>query len=634
MARQPISKHTSNPNLDDEKNNKSIIATAGVLLLVLLSFHSKGNKVDVSKEKSFFKRVGNPSSEYEQDNGDIGYFENFNDELLTDDRNDYRLDDFKETNISDLDDSEENVASTSFDLHLLQFRVREATVLLKEDLTSEYGKYYTQIFARSPNLLFQMNHVSKDRLLRKMTKKIIEALSTKTSKVPFTWVTAGSSAAAGHGNLFSQSKTYALEKMANKVFSAAGLNFIGKNYAMDGMDSGPELGMCMESIYGKDIDVLAWDFNMTDGRENWKIALWGARGASHPSRPIQVLLDGPGHRRGYRLKAFQRMENVGVGLFFMRNINYEPFIEMLPDSDKDSDLFEVPKSLKYLVCSGQYEAVGKSCTNHKYNTLKRCPKSSGQTPWHPGWKHHQLEGRILAQFMISMLNEAVDKLVSMFTVSAGDMHDLEILNFGNNWKDKIDNEAWMGSASTLTKPYPYENKEVFKVVSNSFYRGNAICSSAMLPSDARYNGLVTGKKGIFGVDYDKGMKQIDAQLRSEAADGNVSMTVVHSSNKANNACPKYGIRDYKDYYYIGKVEDDDVWHTRIFPSDAEYDAFSKGTVSTENFIMACLDICDKEKNCSERYVLDGDLASMYVDNKKVEKREKLGKCYLLFPIKR
>mmetsp|Transcript_1521 Transcript_1521/g.3275 ORF Transcript_1521/g.3275 Transcript_1521/m.3275 type:complete len:171 (-) Transcript_1521:141-653(-) len=128
------------------------------------------------------------------------------------------------------------------------------------------------------------------------------------------------------------------------------------------------------------------------------------------------------------------------------------------------------------------------------------------------------------------------------------------------------------------------------------------------------------------------MRESHAQLRSEAADGNVSMTVVHSSNKANNACPKYGIRDYKDYYYIGKVEDDDVWHTRMFPSNAEYDAFSKGTVSTENFIMACLDICDREKKtCSERYVLDGDLASMYVDNKKVGKREKLGKCYLLFP---
>jgi len=612
-----FSKHTSNPNSDEEKNIKSIIATTGVLLLIVFSFHSKT-----------FKSVGNPSSYYEQDNGDVGSFENFGNELLTDHRIDYGLDDSKETDIRDRDDSEENAASISIDLNLLQFRVREATALLEEDLRSEYGKYYTKIFEESPRILFQINQVSKDRLFRKMTKKVIEALFTKTSKVPFTWVTAGNSAAAGHGNLFHQSKTYALEKMANMVFSAAGLNFIGKNYAMGQMDSGPELGMCMSSIYGTDIDILAWDFNMTDGHQNWKIALWGARGASHPTRPIQVLLDGPGHRRGYRLKVFQRMEDVGVGLFFMRNINYEPFIEMLPVHGNESNLMSVPKQLKYLVCGGQYE--GGNCINQKYNTRKRCPKSSGKNQWNPGWKHHQLEGRIIAHYMISMLNEAVDKLVSMFTVSARDMHDLEILKFGNNWKDKIDNKAWMESASKWPELYPHENKMIWKVVANSFYRGNAICSSALLPSDARYNGLVTGEKGVFGGDYDTGMNQTDAQRRSESAEGlNVSMTVVHSSTYANTACPKYGARDYKDYYYIGKVEDDDVWHTRIFPSDAEYDAFSKGTVSTKNYIMACLDICDEKKSCREGNFLWKDLASIYVDNKKVGVKRKIGKCYIL-----
>jgi len=628
MPRRPHSKLTSNPNSENERKYKSIAATAGVLLLIVLSFNSMGDKVGVAKKEPVSKRVGTPSlsqgkssndngPDYEQDDDDdIALFE-FNDGRLTDD--DDGLDDFDVSHDFNKANTVD-VTSTSFDVRALRDSVRDATAILKDRLKSEYGKYYDVIFESAGPKLFEINQVSKDRLLRRMMKKILEA-STKNSKVPFTWVTAGHSACAGHGNLFNQSKTHRLEELASKVFSAAGVNFIGKNYAMGGMGSGPELGMCMEQIYGSDIDVITWDFGMTDGRDYWKLALWGARGANHPTRPFQVLMDSKLERK----RLYQKMEDVGVGLFTKRGYgDMKDMAEMLPDYENDNDQTDVPESLKYLVCGGKMEEG--ECKKHKWNTTAYCPKVAGQVGWHPGWRFHQLDGSLLALYMVSMLNESLDLLVSNRFLT-GDMHDLEVVLNDVNSKDKTDYEAWMNSSSTLTALLPKN----FKVVSNSFYKGDPICSSALLPSEARYNGYVTGKKGVFGGDYDTGMTESDAQLRSESANGlNVSMTVVHSNHKTKVMCPKYADRDYKDYYYVGKVEGDKVWHTRLVPSDDEYDAFSKGTVSTENYIMACLEKCDWGK-CAEGYVGFTDEASIYVDNIKVVNVEQADNCYLLFP---
>jgi hypothetical protein len=80
--------------------------------------------------------------------------------------------------------------------------------------------------------------------------------------VPFVWATGGHSASAGHGNLWSQSYTAAMERGAKPLFAAAGLDFVGRNYAMGGTASAPEQAFCVDAVYGTDIDVLSWDFGM------------------------------------------------------------------------------------------------------------------------------------------------------------------------------------------------------------------------------------------------------------------------------------------------------------------------------------------------------------------------------------
>jgi len=60
----------------------------------------------------------------------------------------------------------------------------------------------------------------------------------------------GHSAAAAHGNYFSESYTAVLERSLRAVFESVGLYFVGRNYAMGGTSSGPEIASCVDAVFG------------------------------------------------------------------------------------------------------------------------------------------------------------------------------------------------------------------------------------------------------------------------------------------------------------------------------------------------------------------------------------------------
>ena len=59
----------------------------------------------------------------------------------------------------------------------------------------------------------------------------------------FVWATGGHSAAAGHGNLYNESYTAFMVRGVKNVFESIGIDFVGRNYGMGGMDSGPQLAL-------------------------------------------------------------------------------------------------------------------------------------------------------------------------------------------------------------------------------------------------------------------------------------------------------------------------------------------------------------------------------------------------------
>lgn len=102
--------------------------------------------------------------------------------------------------------------------------------------------------------------ISTNRLRRKLKIKILQ--QKLEGNVNFIWTTGGHSASAGHGNLYNETYTAYLGRDLLQVLPKIGWNVETRNYAMGGMGSGSELGLCMEQVYGNDFDFLGWDFGM------------------------------------------------------------------------------------------------------------------------------------------------------------------------------------------------------------------------------------------------------------------------------------------------------------------------------------------------------------------------------------
>lgn len=115
--------------------------------------------------------------------------------------------------------------------------------------------------------LFRASSESTKRLTRRILIKHLQAVIrertvSQSASTPstFTWITAGDATAAAHGNLFSQSYTAILQDTVENSFRSLGINFQAMNYGMGQYSSGPELGLCMNEVFGDDIDILMWDF--------------------------------------------------------------------------------------------------------------------------------------------------------------------------------------------------------------------------------------------------------------------------------------------------------------------------------------------------------------------------------------
>ena len=53
-----------------------------------------------------------------------------------------------------------------------------------------------------------------------------------------------------------------------------GLQWMAKNYAMGGMASGEEIPLCFNSIFGRDIDSISWDYGMVKSFFAWGLGTW------------------------------------------------------------------------------------------------------------------------------------------------------------------------------------------------------------------------------------------------------------------------------------------------------------------------------------------------------------------------
>ncbi len=523
---------------------------------------------------------------------------------------------------------DQGTAAGDLDMEELVKNLLEAKQNFYEIQTADYGEYADQIFDtvsvmgyfKSPTTL------SQERLKRSLQMKILESLvlehpkSEKKKEVTFTWVIGGHSASAGHGNLFKQASPNVIEESLQPIFRSIGIQFYAKNYGMGGTSSGPEVALCMESIFGpNNIDILSWDYALSEKLNKELYNLWMQRAQLHSSRPILFSF---GQRYADECHV-ELEENGGAGFECAKNFNN--LRNIFPDSD-DPDLNSTnfPRAIKDYMCKGHPETK-KPCGDKavKFNTSQVCPDGvKGKVSWHNGWKDHLLIGRIAAAFIIENLLEAIDDMLGVnvnvdididgddsssasgmktkTSTSASQQPESDDDEASNSNSDSNNSKVVKVqpsiSVSYLRYLYALKEEETSQFFDSEpnrhiytkgygiqvanfthFQRSRGWCRTALLPSQARYDGVVTDSLNKFNVTYlhagrtdykDEGY-DINKLPESEPDNDETPIHLVYNIENSRSICEHAEI-DFKDAFFVRVT---DKWMTTTIPNDSELSYF-------------------------------------------------------------
>jgi hypothetical protein len=282
----------------------------------------------------------------------------------------------------------------------LMGKVQKTKATLLEKLWNEYGEFSSLLIDKNNlDLLFQISSASKERYRRRIIKKILQKQLNPKDSITFTWVTAGDVRAAGFGNQEGQSYTSMLDDTAREAFASVGVTLVAKNYGMYNSPSGPALAICINDVFGSDIDILNWDFALTDRDFKYRAALFGMRASLHPTRPMLMMVDRADDDRWK--KFFWGEGKVGVALLDTQAMESVVRKHVPDSSSADFQIGLLPPAIKYLQCNGAIEGhvhcnsaetyhicnedKGSSCRENKFTIKDRCAMVKYQSDWNTGW---------------------------------------------------------------------------------------------------------------------------------------------------------------------------------------------------------------------------------------------------------
>jgi hypothetical protein len=483
----------------------------------------------------------------------------------------------------------DTVTITSINVDEMRQKLTTARNELEATLRVQYGTFYQSIFFDSDKSrgrsLFTSGDASSQtswlRFRRKlMIKLLLTATSSTTSKkdIPFVWATGGHSSTAGHGNFFHESYTAYLERAAQPVLAAVGLHFTARNHAMGGTAAGPEIALCVKEIFGTDVDVLVWDYGMTDGKDVWKQSLYQWRAGLLPSRPVNLVFHAGGRSYSRRIDAAQEMERNGLAALISSESVLDAAMAAVPDSfgRTKEDIDTMPQFVRNFRCGQQLELGDPYCGAEKYN-LTQCERRKFRANWHPGWKWHAVTGYLAAHFLIEVLDDAVQELAKRSIVSPIDLF---------NKLQREEDADYLHFTQTPVPDYfqeilPPTNMDGFDV--DRFIKGNNICHTAKLPAVIRHLGILTESTQIGFYSYDVGLGLNQAKAGPLPGD---SMPLVYTEGDRQD-CPIPLNMDYKDYFFVNSV---DSWKKLIVPNDAELKHYSDGQ-SLYGLVLVCFTLC-------------------------------------------
>lgn len=467
----------------------------------------------------------------------------------------------------------------------------------------------------------------------------------------FVWANGGHSASAGHGNFFQDSYTQVLERDLQPTLKGIGLDFRVRNYAMGGVASGEEVAMCFNSIFGKDIDAITWDYGMTDGNDYHNIVLYlynAARLAmvedevTQPGnirrRPSLTLLHNSGD---YMTELLQIMQDLGMNMLvmddkFQKEKMYPGFPDMFGMTD--AQIADTPPFIQYFKCNNMIEAGDPGCADNKFN-MTMCTERNGRNTWHPGWRYHALLGHTMAMTVFELLTEALKNLVELEPAEEETPQQrhtrlmkqlveedrIEQAHYEHIFRQPVTMELKMVFEEYFWKGDLMEqNKEAmkdFRFIEKLTNEG-AFCHTALLPAEMRYRGLLTNNPNETGTILDEGYEHSvrlseiwkfespqeegkQASVFVSPYKGREDHMVLGTTDDEYDECEEITNRDYKDFFYVSSQEG---WRTVTFPNDAQKNYYTEFNMENiEGWIFACM------TNCPWGDCDGGDVRSSVVD---------------------
>lgn len=366
-----------------------------------------------------------------------------------------------------------------------------------------------------------------------------------------------------------------IERSVQPAFAELGIWFQSRPYAMGGTSSGPEVALCEDSIFGLDIDVLSWDFGMTDNTHVGNMEMYFRQAGLHPNRPACVGLEIHGGSYDSRLKILRNLEDSGLTALYMPPQIMTAVVERIPDSMglNSSDLLSMPPFLRSFKCEGVLEKGSPGCSAGKWTDVKSvCEAVKFRTGWHPGWyvftraillhaswvrlscfsylhvfrKWHALLGNMISMALLELLDEALADMEKL------DVSDPEMFYFDLKAQEDMDYDMFLQSNLTSSHGEMIRHK---KEENQNFdipflFKHRAYCHTALLPAESRYLGILTETSRIGFFHYDKGVsrKKVESQPSN-----NSELSLVFEPRERQD-CSLLLQVDYKDYFFLSEPE--------------------------------------------------------------------------------
>jgi hypothetical protein len=177
-----------------------------------------------------------------------------------------------------------------------------------------------------------------------------------------------------------------MERGLKSIFAACGIDLVGRNHAMGGTKSAPEIAICSKEIFGNDIDLLHWDTGMTDGRNPWKMLMYFLRAGINAQQPA-VLGYNMNMLHGVWPTAVQAAEDTGMPAFVLDHTEEGKIHKAIPNTFglSEEEIAEMPPFVRSFKCGTQEEKGDPGCAANKFNQTMCYPGRPFMTSWHGGW---------------------------------------------------------------------------------------------------------------------------------------------------------------------------------------------------------------------------------------------------------